>query len=74
MLRQHVGSHHFRFDDGRQARVFRSPHPHVWPTELDHMAQLAGRERESRNTDSHGAPFTAELRSRATVYRPPHDD
>nr|BFE73632.1 hypothetical protein GCM10020092_069330 [Actinoplanes digitatis] len=29
-LRQHVVSHHFRFDDSRQARLYRSPHRYIW--------------------------------------------
>ena len=48
VLRQHVVSHHFRFDEGRQARLFRSPHRYIWPAELDLMAQLAGFELESQ--------------------------
>ena len=48
VLHQHVVSHHFRFDDGRQAQLFRSPHRYIWPAELDLMAQLAGFELESQ--------------------------
>ncbi|MGW3564288.1 class I SAM-dependent methyltransferase [Streptomyces sp. NPDC000941] len=69
VLRQHVVSHHFRFGEGREARVFRSPHRYVWPTELDLMAQLAGFELESRHADWQGAEFTAESRSHVSVYR-----
>ncbi|GIH91282.1 class I SAM-dependent methyltransferase [Planobispora siamensis] len=71
VLRQHVVSHHFRFDDGRQARLFRSPHRYIWPAELDLMAQLAGFEPESRHADWTGAAFTAESRSHVSVYRIP---
>ncbi|MGO4750802.1 class I SAM-dependent methyltransferase [Streptomyces sp. 2MCAF27] len=71
VLRQHVVSHHFRFGEGREARVFRSPHRYVWPTELDLMAQLAGFELESRHADWRGAEFTAESRSHVSVYRLP---
>ncbi|WP_433256629.1 class I SAM-dependent methyltransferase [Streptosporangium sp. CA-135522] len=74
VLRQQVVSHHFWFDDGRKARVFRSPHRYIWPAELDLMAQLAGFELESRHTDWHGAEFTAESRSHVSVYRLPHGD
>ncbi|HEY6748995.1 MAG TPA: class I SAM-dependent methyltransferase, partial [Mycobacteriales bacterium] len=42
VVHQHVVSHHFRFGDGRDARLFRSPHRYIWPAELDLMAQLAG--------------------------------
>ncbi|MFI6704842.1 class I SAM-dependent methyltransferase [Nonomuraea sp. NPDC050478] len=68
---QHVVSHHFEFDDSRQARLFRSPHRYIWPAELDLMAQLAGFELESRHADWSGAAFTAESRSHVSVYRLP---
>ncbi|AVT35108.1 class I SAM-dependent methyltransferase [Plantactinospora sp. BB1] len=71
VLRQQVVSHHFRFGDGRDARVFRSPHRYVWPAELDLMAQLAGFELESRHADWTGSEFTAESRSHVSVYRLP---
>ncbi|MFE7506220.1 class I SAM-dependent DNA methyltransferase [Promicromonospora sp. NPDC057488] len=72
VLRQHVVSHHFRFDDGaRQAELFRSHHRYVWPAELDLMAQLAGFELESRHADWTGAEFTAESASHVSVYRIP---
>jgi SAM-dependent methyltransferase len=74
VLRQQVVSHHFWFDDGRQARVFRSPHRYIWPAELDLMAQLAGFELESRQADWQGAEFTAESRSHVSVYRLPHGE
>ena len=48
VLRQHVVSHHFTFDESRQARLVRSPHRYIWPAELDLMAQLAGFELESQ--------------------------
>ena len=70
-LRQLVVSHHVRFDESGQARVFRSPHRYVWPAELDLMAQLAGFELESRHADWAGAEFTAESRSHVSVYRLP---
>lgn len=71
VLRQQVVSHHFSFDETGQARLFRSPHRYVWPTELDLMAQLAGFELESRHADWAGAEFTAESRSHVSVYRLP---
>jgi SAM-dependent methyltransferase len=73
VLRQHVESHHFTFDEGGQARLFRSPHRYIWPAELDLMAQLAGFELESRHADWTGAEFTAESRSHVSVYRTPPD-
>ncbi|MEQ4303452.1 class I SAM-dependent methyltransferase [Plantactinospora sp. B6F1] len=71
VLRQQVVSHHFRFGDGRDARLFRSPHRYIWPAELDLMAQLAGFELESRHADWIGSEFTAESRSHVSVYRLP---
>jgi SAM-dependent methyltransferase len=73
-LRQQVVSHHIWFDDGKQARVFRSPHRYIWPAELDLMAQLAGFELETRHADWIGAQFTAESRSHVSVYRILPDD
>jgi SAM-dependent methyltransferase len=69
VLRQHVVSHHFRFGEGTEAQLFRSPHRYIWPAELDLMAQLAGFELESRHADWHGTEFTAESRSHVSVYR-----
>jgi SAM-dependent methyltransferase len=69
VLRQQLVSHHFRFGEGRQAEVFRSPHRYIWPAELDLMAQLAGFQLESRHADWVGSPFTAESRSHVSVYR-----
>jgi len=71
VLHQHVVSHHFRFGDGKQARLFRSPHRYIWPSELDLMAQLAGFELEARYADWVGAEFTAESPSHVSVYRLP---
>lgn len=71
VLRQRVVSHHFRFDETEQARLFRSPHRYIWPAELDLMAQLAGFALESRTADWAGAEFTAESRSHVSVYRLP---
>ena len=70
-LQQHVVSHHFRFDEGKQARLFRSRHRYVWPGELDLMAQLAGFEFQARHENWSGAEFTAESRSHVSVYRIP---
>jgi len=73
VLRQHVVSHHFRFDGSKQARLYRSPHRYIWPAELDLMAQLAGFELETRHADWAGSEFTAESRSHVSVYRIPPD-
>lgn len=69
--RQRVVSHHFHFDGGEQARLFRSPHRYIWPAELDLMGQLAGFELESRHADWRGGEFTAESGSHVSVYRLP---
>jgi len=69
VLHQLVVSHHFRFDEGRDARLGRSPHRYVWPAELDLMAQLAGLALETRHADWSGAEFTADSRSHVSVYR-----
>jgi SAM-dependent methyltransferase len=71
LLHQRLVSHHFYFDRGRQARLFRSPHRYIWPAELDLMAELAGFELEARHADWAGAKFTAESRSHVSVYRLP---
>ncbi|MFE7405288.1 class I SAM-dependent DNA methyltransferase [Isoptericola sp. NPDC057559] len=71
LLHQQVVSHHFRFDGGKQAELFRSPHRYVWPAELDLMAQLTGFELESRHADWDGAEFTSESRTHVSVYRLP---
>jgi SAM-dependent methyltransferase len=71
VLHQRVVSHHFHFDDSKQARLFRSPHRYIWPAELDLMAQLAGFDLESRHADWSGSEFTAESRSHVSVYRLP---
>ncbi|AEE44579.1 class I SAM-dependent methyltransferase [Cellulomonas fimi] len=71
VLQQRVVSHHFRFDEGREARLGRSAHRYVWPAELDLMAQLAGLSLESRHADWSGAELTADSRSHVSVYRAP---
>ena len=71
VVQQRVVSHHFRFDDSKVARLTRSPHRYIWPSELDLMARLAGFELESRHADWSGADFTADSRSHVSVYRLP---
>jgi len=71
VLHQHVVSHHFRFGDGKEARLSRSPHRYIWPAELDLMGQLAGFELESRHADWAGSEFTADSPSHVSVYRLP---
>jgi hypothetical protein len=69
VLHQHLDSHHVNFGEGREARLFRSPHRYVWPAELDLMGQLAGFDLEVRHADWAGSVFTAESRSHVSVYR-----
>jgi SAM-dependent methyltransferase len=73
VLHQHVISHHMRFGpellDGRDARIERTPHRYIWPSELDLMARLAGFELESRWADWDRSEFTEESRSHVSVYR-----
>jgi SAM-dependent methyltransferase len=71
VLNQLVVSHHFRFSEGREARLLRSPHRYVWPAELDLMAQIAGFELESRHSDWMDGAFTADSPSHVSVYRIP---
>lgn len=71
VLHQHVVSHHFRFDEQGQTRLFRSPHRYIWPAELDLMAALAGFELESRHAGWSGGEFTSESPSHVSVYRLP---
>lgn len=71
VLRQSVVSHHFRFDEHGQTRLFRTPHRYIWPAELDLMGALAGFELESRHADWVGSELTAESRSHVSVYRLP---
>lgn len=72
VLRQTVVSHHFRFDEQGQTRLFRTPHRYIWPAELDAMAQQAGLELESRHADWAGSAFNAESPSHVSVYRLAH--
>jgi SAM-dependent methyltransferase len=69
VLHQRIVSHHFRFGEGTQAQLFRSPHRYIWPAELDLMAQLAGFALETRHADWVGTEFSAESRSHVSVYR-----
>jgi SAM-dependent methyltransferase len=69
LVGQQMVSHHLRFGEGKQARLFRTPHRYVWPAELDLMAQIAGFELESRHADWVGTEFTADSASHVSVYR-----
>src|SRR6201995_1757762 len=71
VVRQHLISHHFYFDDSRQARLVRSPHRYIWPGGLGPLGRLAGLGLESRHADWQGAEFTAESASHVSVYRLP---
>jgi SAM-dependent methyltransferase len=71
IVTQQVVSHHVRFDPegGTSARIFRTPHRYIWPSELDLMARLAGFELESRHEGWSEEPFTAESENHVSVYR-----
>jgi SAM-dependent methyltransferase len=66
---QRLVSHHIRFGEGTEARIFRGPHRWISPAELDLMARIAGFTLESRHADWQGAEFTAESTSHVSVYR-----
>jgi SAM-dependent methyltransferase len=69
VIARQVVSHHFTMDGSKQARLFRSPHRYVWPSELDLMAQLAGFALESRTADWDGGPFDARSEQHISAYR-----
>ncbi|CAL9460047.1 class I SAM-dependent methyltransferase [Streptomyces sp. enrichment culture] len=72
VVRQHLVSHHVRFEDGsEEARLFRSPHRYIWPSELDLMGRLAGFTLASRHADWSGTRFTEDSPSHVSVYRLP---
>jgi len=72
VVQQHVVSHHLRHGEGRDARLFRTPHRYIWPAELDLMGELAGFTLESRHADWTGAEFTADSTSHVSIYRLDH--
>jgi len=69
VLHQHLVSHHVTYSPDGQARLWRSPHRYIWPSELDLMAQLAGFELEARHAHWTGTEFTGESGSHVSVYR-----
>lgn len=73
VVEQHVVSHHVTFDPevigGRDARIGRTPHRYVWPSELDLMGRIAGFTLEPRWVNWDRSPFTPESRSHVSVYR-----
>ena len=69
VLQQHVVSHHFTFDHGKHAQLFRSRHRYVWPSELDLMARLTGLELEHRWADWHCGPFDHRSTQHISVWR-----
>jgi SAM-dependent methyltransferase len=63
-------SHHYWVIDG-VLETLSSPHRHVWPAELDLMAQLAGLDLQARWADWDRAPFTTESRQHISVWQKP---
>jgi hypothetical protein len=60
-------SHHYWVVDG-QLETFSSPHRHVWPSELDLMARLAGMTLRERWSDWNREPFTSDSRQHISVW------
>ena len=54
---------------GRVTEVGGTPHPYVWPSEMDVMAKMAGLEPVHRYADLDKSPFTAESKSSVSVWR-----
>ena len=69
VLRQQLVSHHFRFDEGRLARLYRTPHRYIWPAELDLMAEAAGLRLAERYGDWDRRPFDSLSANHISVYR-----
>ena len=65
---QGLVSHHYRVEQG-QLRTESVPFRYVWPAELDLMARIAGMSLQSRWSDWHGGPFTADSRRHVSVWR-----
>ena len=67
---QNSWSHHYWFDNG-QTKSFSAPFRHVWPSELDLMARLAGMGLRERWSDWKREPFTSKSRSHISVWQKP---
>ena len=63
-------SHHYWVIDG-ELQTLSSPHRHVWPAELDLMAQLAGLTLRERWSGWARAPFTSDSRQHISVWQKP---
>jgi SAM-dependent methyltransferase len=71
LVTQRAVSHHYsRLDDGN-FRYSPHNHRHVWPSELDLMARLAGMTLEHRWEDWERTPFTADSERHISVWRLP---
>jgi hypothetical protein len=67
---QRAASHHIHFDDSG-AHELVCPFRHVWPSELDLMARLAGMTPRARWADWDRSPFTGESTSHVSVWETP---
>lgn len=67
---QNSWSHHHWFVDG-DTMSFSAPFRHVWPSELDLMARLAGMALRDRWSDWNCEPFTSSSRSHISVWKKP---
>jgi hypothetical protein len=63
-------SHHMWREAGQWESTV-APYRHVWPSELDLMAQLAGMSLASRWGDWDASPFTSDSRSHVSVWTNP---
>jgi SAM-dependent methyltransferase len=61
-------SHNYWFADG-ETKTFSAPFRHVWPSELDLMARLAGMALRERWSDWNREPFTESSRSHVSVWQ-----
>ncbi len=66
---QQVTSHHIRFGEGREARIFRSRHRYILPPEMDRMAGEVGMMLQVRYADWNRTPFYEGAPSQIAVYQ-----
>jgi len=64
---QGVISHHYWVDNG-ELETFSAPFRHVWPSELDLMARLAGMKLRERWSGWRRQPFTSNSVSQVSVW------
>lgn len=67
---QNSWSHHYWFV-GAETKAFSAPFRHVWPSELDLMARVAGMRLRDRWSDWNREPFTSNSGSHVSVWQKP---